>query len=72
MFLIVGKLLSQKQDFSGQSRTRAENSLQEAKAVSKQFRQSGESQAKITPRGEMEEEHARSGSHTRRELNSLF
>ena len=42
MFLIVGKLLSQKQDFGGQSRTRAGNGLHEAKAVSEQFRQRGE------------------------------
>jgi hypothetical protein len=71
VFLVVGKLLSQKQDFGGQSRTRAENGLQEAKAVSEQFRQSGETQPKITPRSETAEEPAASGSG-RQKLNSLF
>jgi hypothetical protein len=70
--LVVSKLLSQKQDFGGQSRTRAGNGLQEAKAVSEQFRQSGETQPKITPRSEMAEEPAASGSHGRQKLNSLF
>lgn len=44
MFPIVGKLLSEEQDFGGQSRTRAGNGLHEPKAVSEQFRQSRETE----------------------------